>query len=146
MNSNKNKLSSKIILIFNPSARLGPTDAFAFFSSFFFFFNMFWDKFYYYGYCSCTVHEQQPQSLTCQTIFSQSVHTVHCSRNHKFHFSATFSLKIGPTVLFIYLKIILLQCFSVFSFSFQFSAVSKWTLDNKSSPRLGHQLSPLVFS
>ena len=35
---------------------------------------------------------------------------------HKFHFSATFSLKISPTVLFTHLKIILLQYFSVFSF------------------------------
>ena len=32
---------------------------------------------------------------------------------------------MGPTILFTYLKIILPQCFSVFSFSFQFSAVSK---------------------
>ena len=82
---------------------------------FFFFFHVFWDKFYYYGYCLCTVHEQQPQSLTCQTIFSQSVHTVHYSRTHKFHFSAIFSLKIGFTVLFTYLKIILRQYFSIFS-------------------------------
>ena len=80
-----------------------------------FFFHVFWDKFYYYGYCLCTVHEQQPQSLTCQTIFSQSVHTVHYSRTHKFYFSTIFSLKISPTVLFTYLKIILLQCFSIFS-------------------------------
>ena len=36
---------------------------------------------------------------------------VHCSRIYKFHFSATFSLKIGPTALFTHLKIILLQCF-----------------------------------
>ena len=44
---------------------------------------------------------------------------VHCSRIHKLHFSATFSLKMGPTVLFTHLKIILLQCFqfSIFSFS-----------------------------
>ena len=82
---------------------------------FFFFFHTFWDKFYCYGYCSCTIHEQEPQSLTCQTIFSPSVHTVHCLRIHKFHFSATFSLKMGHTVLFTHLKIILLQRFSVFS-------------------------------
>ena len=81
-----------------------------------FFFHAFWDKFCCYSYCSCTVHKQQPQSLTCQTIFSQSVHIVYYSRIHKFHFSATFSLKIGPTVLFIHLKIILLQCFSVFNY------------------------------
>ena len=80
-----------------------------------FFFHTFWGKFYCYGYCSYTVHEQQPQSLTCQTIFSQSVHTVHCLRTHKFYFSTIFSLKIDPTVLFTYLKTILLQCFSVFN-------------------------------
>ena len=43
--------------------------------------------------------------------------TIHGS--HKLHFLATFSLKIGPTVLFKYLKIILLQCF-------QFSAISPY--------------------
>ena len=45
--------------------------------------------------------------------------SVHCSWTHKFHFSATFSLKIGLTVLFTHLKIILLQCFqfSVLNFS-----------------------------
>ena len=44
---------------------------------------------------------------------------VHCSWTHKFHFLSIFSLKMSPTVLFTYLKIILLQCFqfSVFSFS-----------------------------
>ena len=40
---------------------------------------------------------------------------------HKLHFSVTFSLKMGPTILFTHLKIILLQYF-------QFSAVSKRTL------------------
>ena len=49
----------------------------------------------------------------------QSVHIVHYSRTHKFHFSTTFSLKIGPTILFTHLKIILLQCFSFSVFSFQ---------------------------
>ena len=45
--------------------------------------------------------------------------SVHCLRTHKFHFSATFSLKMGPTVLFTHLKINLLQYFqfSVFSFN-----------------------------
>ena len=40
-------------------------------------------------------------------------------RIHKFYFLAIFSLKMGPTVLFTHLKIILLQCFkfSVFNFS-----------------------------
>ena len=53
---------------------------------------------------------------------------MHCSRTHKFYFLATFSFKMGPTVLFTHLKVILLQYFSVFSFSFQFLAVSKRTL------------------
>ena len=45
--------------------------------------------------------------------------SVHYSRTHKFHFLSNFSLKMGLTVLFTHLKIILLQCFqfSVFSFS-----------------------------
>ena len=44
--------------------------------------------------------------------------SMHRSRTHKFHFSATFSLKMDSTVLFTHLKNILLQCFqfSVFSF------------------------------
>ena len=40
----------------------------------------------------------------------------YCSWFHKYHFSATFSLKMGFTILFTHLKIILLQCFQ-----FQFS-------------------------
>ena len=39
---------------------------------------------------------------------------------HKFHFSVTFSLKWGPTALFIHLKNISLQCFQ-----FQFSVSTK---------------------
>ena len=50
------------------------------------------------------------------TNFQPHVGPVHYSRTHKFYFSATFSLKMSPTVLFTHLKIILLQCFSVFSF------------------------------
>ena len=49
------------------------------------------------------------------TYFQSHVGPVHCSQTHKFHFSTTFSLKVGPIVLFTHLKIILLQCFSVFS-------------------------------
>ena len=41
------------------------------------------------------------------------------SWTHKFHFLATFSLKMDSTVLFTHLKIILLQYFLVFIFSFQ---------------------------
>ena len=61
-------------------------------------------------------------------LFLWTVHGVQCSWTHKFHFSVIFSLKMGPTVLFTHLKIILLHYFSVFSFSFQFLAVSKRTL------------------
>ena len=57
-----------------------------------------------------------------------TVHGVHYSRTHKFYFLANFLLKMGPTVLFTHLKIILLQYFSIFNFSFQFSAVSKQSL------------------
>ena len=39
--------------------------------------------------------------------------TVHGT--HKPHFLAIFLLKMGPTILFTHLKIILLQCFLVFS-------------------------------
>ena len=53
------------------------------------------------------------------TYFQSHVGPVHCSQTHKFHFSTTFSLKMDPTVLFTYLKIIFLQYFSVFNFSFQ---------------------------
>ena len=45
---------------------------------------------------------------------------MYCSRTHIFHFSATFLLKTGPTILFTHLKIILLQCFQ-----FQFSVSAK---------------------
>ena len=55
------------------------------------------------------------------------MHIVHCLWTHKFHFSATFSLKSGLTVIFTYLKIILLQYFLVFKF--QFSAISKRILN-----------------
>ena len=48
--------------------------------------------------------------------FKPHVGSVHCLRTHKFYFSTTFSLKIGLTVLFTHLKIILLQFFLVFSF------------------------------
>ena len=50
---------------------------------------------------------------------SENLAPVYCSRTHKFHFSVTFSLKMGPTALFTYLKIILLQ---YFQFQFLISA------------------------
>ena len=49
-------------------------------------------------------------------IWLSSMYGVHCLRTHKLHFLVTFSLKMGPMILFTHLKIILLQCFSVFSF------------------------------
>ena len=61
---------------------------------------------------AATVYALQPQLLTKH---SKNCASVYCSRTHKFHFSVTFSLKMGPTVLFTYLKIILLQYFLVFS-------------------------------
>ena len=52
-------------------------------------------------------------------LFSPVQHKFYCLRTHKFHFSATFSLKMGPTILFTHLKIIFLQYFSVSIFNFQ---------------------------
>ena len=68
------------------------------------------------GYYSCTVSWTIVAKVDFSTMNSAPVY---CLRTHKFHFSTTFSLKMSPTVLFTYLKIILLQCFqfSVFSFS-----------------------------
>ena len=43
---------------------------------------------------------------------------------HKYHFSATFSLKMSFTILFTHLKIILLQCFQIqFSVSITISSI-----------------------
>ena len=44
-------------------------------------------------------------------LFPMNSAFVHCSWTYKFHFLATFSLKMGHTVLFTHLKIILLQWF-----------------------------------
>ena len=62
------------------------------------------------------VHWTVTANIDFSTMNSASVH---CLRTHKFHFSVTFSLKMGPTTLFTHLKIILLQYFqfSVLSFS-----------------------------
>ena len=71
------------------------------FRSFFFFFHAFLEE---CGYCSLN------SSHKCW-LFPVNSASVHCSWTHKFHFSATFSLKMGPTALFTHLKIILLQWF-----------------------------------
>ena len=57
----------------------------------------------------------QPHYLTKSTVNSASMH---CSRIHKFHFSATFSLKMGPTILFTHLKNYFAAVFSVSVCSF----------------------------
>ena len=62
----------------------------------------------------------KPHYFTKSTVNSARMH---CSQTHKFHFSATFSLKMGPTILFTHLKIILLQYFQ-----FQFSISAKISL------------------
>ena len=86
--------------------RVGLDCAFAFaFFLFFFFCTRLWVC----GYCSCIVQWTVAANLDFSIFFSQSVHIVHCLWTHKFQFLATFSLKMGPTVLFTHLKIILLQ-------------------------------------
>ena len=95
---------------------------------FIFFFSRVFERFECCGYCSCTVQWTVAANFDFSNFFDQSQHIVYYSQTHKFHFSATFSLKMGPTILFTHLKIISLQCFSVFSFNFQFSTVSKRTL------------------
>ena len=45
------------------------------------------------------------------TMVDKSVHPCTIHESHKLHFSTTFSLKIGLTVLFTHLKIISLHCF-----------------------------------
>ena len=45
-------------------------------------------------------------------LFPHFLHKFHCLWTHKFHFSTTFSLKMGPTVLFTHLKTILRTKFS----------------------------------
>ena len=81
--------------------------AFSFFHFFFFIFLfIFWHAFFPHKWL--LFMHCQPQLLTKSFMNSASVHSL---RTHKFYFSATFLIKMGPTVLFTYLKIILLQCF-----------------------------------
>ena len=68
----------------------------------------------------------QPQWLTRSSVNSAQVY---CSRTHKLHFLSTFSLKIGSTVLFTHLKIILLQYFQFLIFNF--SKISSIQTDPK---------------
>ena len=97
----------------DPHLRFEPRFVFCVFVLFFFFFSRILEK---RIYCSCTVHWTVTVNVDFSAVNSASVY---CSWTHKFHFSATFSLKMGPTVLFTHLKIILLLCFqfSIFSFN-----------------------------
>ena len=96
----------------DPHLRFEPMFAFCIFVLFFFFSRILVK----HNYCSCTVHCTVTANIDFSAVNSASVY---CSWIHKFHFSATFSLKMGPTALFTHLKIILLQCFqfSVFNFN-----------------------------
>ena len=77
-----------------------------------------------YGYCLWIV----AATFDYSPVNSASVH---CLRTHKLHFSTTFLLKMGLTVLFTHLKIILLQCFqfSVFNFRSNLSNFQLFTRD-----------------
>ena len=75
---------------------------------FFFCFHAFWRN-------AATVHWTAAANVDFSTMNSAFVH---CSRSHKFYFSAIFSLKMDSTVLFTHLKIILLQYFQFLIFSF----------------------------
>ena len=77
------------------------------------------DNFYCYGYCLCTVYEQQPHNLTFQPFFSISVGPVHCSRDSQTSFFSNFFIKNESHDTIYTFKIILLQCFqfSILSFS-----------------------------
>ena len=80
----------------------------------------------------------QPQHLT---KFSMNSAFVHCSWTHKFHFSATFSLKMGSATLFTHLKIILLQCFQFqFSVSATISSIQMDPISILSFPALDRSI------
>ena len=69
----------------------------------------------------------QPHVLTFQ---QWTMHLCTVYGSHELHFSTTFSLKMGPTILFTHLKIILLQCFHILVFSF--SKISSIQTDSMS--------------
>ena len=75
---------------------------------FLFFFNFFFLCFHvFFEFCDyCSLNN----SRKCWLSAVNSAY-VYCLRTHKFHFLSIFSLKMGLTVLFTHLKIILLQCF-----------------------------------
>ena len=71
---------------------------------FFFFFTRFGKTQLLFMYCSMNSNRK------CWLFCSKQC-IMYCSWTHKFHFLATFSLKMSLTVLFTHLKIILLQWF-----------------------------------
>ena len=71
---------------------------------FFFFFQRFGKTWLLFMYCSMNSNSK------CW-LFCRKQCIMYCSWSHKFHFLATFSLKMGHTILFTHLKIILLQWF-----------------------------------
>ena len=71
---------------------------------FFFFLTRFGKTWLLFMYCSMNSNRK------CW-LFCRKQCIVYCSWTHKFHFLATFSLKMDPTILFTHLKIILLQWF-----------------------------------
>ena len=84
-------------------------------ASVFFFFTRLWDLRLLFMYFSINNNRKVWLFSLFQPI---SAHRV-LFTSHKFHFLVIFSLKMGPTVLFTHLKIILLQCFSVSILNFQ---------------------------
>ena len=101
---------------------------------FFFFFHAFWRN-------AVTVHWTVAAKVDFSTINSVSVH---CSQTYKFYFLVTFSLKMGHTVLFTHLKIILLQYFQFSIFSF--SKISYIQIDPKNHLNLGSSISLAFIS
>ena len=71
-------------------------------------------------HCARDPHHFQRPHIGPDIALSVGPCTVHGT--HKSQFSATFSLKMGLTILFTYLKIILLQCFQ-FSVSVTISSI-----------------------
>ena len=99
---------------------------FSFFFFFFFFFMRLWELWLLFMHCAWTVATKFDFSYLFQSI---SAHHA-LFMDPQISFFSNFFIKNGSQVLFTYLKIILLQYFSIFSFSFQFSAVSKRTLNH----------------
>ena len=132
------------ISIFTLGPRLGSTFAstFAFFCSYYFFFPRVLGQILLlrllFMHCAWTVAAKFDLSNNFQPI------SAHCALFTDPHISlfSNFFIKNGSYGTIHTFK----NYFTTVFFNFQFSAVSKRTLDNKSSPRLGHQLSPLVFS